>query len=230
MREMKMPKQSMEHPGHPIRFEPRWPVILEVLGVILLLVLLRTRVSLMTNWLPIVLGIALVVPMVGVWLSRAHTRWLRIERTSTIVLSLMAEAMTIFTVGYLIRDILVHSVDLSGHQLLASSIGGWVTNVMVFSLLYWQMDLGGPEARLNRSDVKPDWLFPQTGVPELVPSDWRQQYVDYLFLSFSTATAFSTTEVAPLTSRAKLLMMFESSVSLITLVVVASRAINVLGG
>jgi hypothetical protein len=209
--------------------EPRWPVILEVLGVLLLFVLLRARVSLMPDWFPIALGIAFVMPMVGVWLSRAHPSWLRIERTSTIVLSVIAETLTLFTIGYMIRDILVQSVALSGHQLLASSIGGWFTNVMVFSLLFWHIDRGGPEARMNNQDLKPDWLFPQTGVPEQVPPDWRPQYVDYLFLSFSTATAFSTTDVIPLTSRAKMLMMLESSISLVTIIVVASRAINILG-
>jgi hypothetical protein len=213
-----------------ICFEPRWPVILEILTVILLLVLLRARVSLMPDWLPVALGIALAVPIAGVWLSQAHPSWLRIERTSTIVLSVIVEVLTIFTIGYMIRNILIYQEGLSGHQLLASSIGAWVTNVMVFSLLYWHMDRGGPEARTNLMGIKPDWHFPQADAVEETQPEWRPTYVDYLFLSFSTATAFSAADILPLTSRAKLLMMFESSVSLITLVVVASRAINVLGG
>jgi hypothetical protein len=62
-----------------------------------------------------------------------------------------------------------------------------------------------------------------------VPSDWRPTFVDYLYLGFSTATAFSATDALPLTARAKLLMMLESSISLVTLVVVVSRAMNILG-
>jgi hypothetical protein len=116
-------------------------------------------------------------------------------------------------------------------SLLASSIAVWVTNVTTFSLLYWEIDRGGPEARQNNAGTMPDWLFPQTGAPaEDVRPDWRPVFVDYLFLGYSTATAFSTTDVMPLTSRAKLLMMLESAISLATIVVVAARAINILGG
>lgn len=75
----------------------------------------------------------------------------------------------------------------------------------------------------------PDWLFSADASPQPVQPGWRPTFVDYLFLSFSTATAFSTTDTVPLTSRAKLLMMLEASMSLATTLVVASRAINVLG-
>jgi hypothetical protein len=105
----------------------------------------------------------------------------------------------------------------------------WVTNVLTFSLLYWQIDRGGPEARANNAITRPDWMFPQTGAPGDAPPDWRPKFVDYLVLGFSTATAFSPTDALPLTSRAKMLMMLESTISLVTIVVVASRAINILG-
>jgi uncharacterized membrane protein len=105
----------------------------------------------------------------------------------------------------------------------------WVVNVLTFSLLYWQLDRGGPEALANNTSPMPDWLFPQEGAREDVPPDWRPTFVDYLFLAYSTATAFSTTDVMPLTSRAKMLMMLESTISLVTIVAVMSRAINILG-
>jgi hypothetical protein len=105
----------------------------------------------------------------------------------------------------------------------------WVSNVLIFSLLYWRIDRGGPEARANNAGTRPDWLFPQPGAPEDAPPDWRPTFVDYLFLGFSTATAFSPTDALPLTSRAKMLMMLESTMSLGTIVVVAARAINILG-
>jgi uncharacterized membrane protein len=121
------------------------------------------------------------------------------------------------------------SRELGGLQLLGSSIAIWLTNVLAFSVLYWQIDRGGPEARMNTAGARPDWLFPQTGASaDDVPTGWRPTFVDYLYLAYSTATAFSTTEVAPLTSRAKMLMMLESSISLMVILVVASRAINIL--
>lgn len=76
---------------------------------------------------------------------------------------------------------------------------------------------------------RPDWLFPQTGVPDEAPLDWRPTFIDYLFLAFRAAMAFSPTDALPLTSRAKMLMMIESSSSHLTVVVVVSRAINILG-
>jgi uncharacterized membrane protein len=106
----------------------------------------------------------------------------------------------------------------------------WIINTLIFSVLYWQMDRGGPETRLNNAGTKPDWLFPQEGAPaEGVPPEWRPGFVDYLFLGYSTATAFSTTDVIPLTPRAKMLMMLQSTISLVTIVIVAARAINILG-
>jgi len=115
-------------------------------------------------------------------------------------------------------------------QLLSSSMGVWITNVLMFALLYWQIDRGGPEARLKYANTIPDWLFPQESAPgKDVPGGWHATFIDYLFLAYSTATAFSTTDTVPLTARAKLLMMLESSLSLMTIVVVASRAINILG-
>ncbi len=101
---------------------------------------------------------------------------------------------------------------------------------MAFSMLYWRMDRGGPDHRvLEDTNAKCDWQFPQTGSGHEAPTRWRPTYPDYLFLSFCTATAFSPTDVLPLTIRAKMLMMLESAVSLGTLVIVASRAINILG-
>ena len=129
----------------------------------------------------------------------------------------------------LIAEMVHRSGEIGGIQLLTSSVAIWVNNVLTFSLLYWQIDRGGPEARAANAGPKPDWLFPQEGAREDVPPDWRPTFVDYLFLGFSTATAFSPTDTLPLTSRAKLLMMLQTTISLVTIVAVMSRAINILG-
>jgi hypothetical protein len=212
-----------------IRIEPRWPVILAILAAILMVVLLPERVVLFPVWFPYVIGIALILPMAAVGLSAEKTRWLRVERTIMLLFIVAMGVGTLANLASLIRAMVRRSGEVGGLQLLASSIVVWVSNVLIFSLLYWRIDRGGPEARANNAGTRPDWLFPQAGAPEDAPPDWRPTFVDYLFLGFSTATAFSPTDALPMTPRAKMLMMLESTMSLGTIVVVASRAINILG-
>jgi hypothetical protein len=104
----------------------------------------------------------------------------------------------------------------------------WLTNVIVFALWYWELDRGGPAARASARKVHPDFLFSQMTVPELVTRDWEPAFVDYLYLSFTNATAFSPTDTLPLSRWAKLAMMFQSLISLVTVALVVARAVNIL--
>jgi hypothetical protein len=220
---------TMKEQSQSIRIEPRWPVVLAILAAILMVVLLPERVVLFPAWFPYVIGIALILPMAAVGLSAEKARWLRVERTIMLLFIVAMGVGTLANLASLIGAMVRRSGEVGGLQLLASSIVVWVSNVLIFSLLYWRIDRGGPEARANNAGTRPDWLFPQAGAPEDAPPDWRPTFVDYLFLGFSTATAFSPTDALPMTSRAKMLMMLESTMSLGTIVVVASRAINILG-
>jgi len=219
----------VEEPAQPIRIEPRWPVALAILAVVLMLALLPGRLTLFPRWFPYVIGIVVFAPMVAVKLTAAKARWLRVERTITLLFFVLMGVGTLANLANLVGAMVRRSAEIGGLQLFMSSIAVWVTNVLTFSLLYWQIDRGGPESRANTGGTRPDWLFPQAGAGEDVPPDWRPTFVDYLFLGFSTATAFSPTDALPLTSRAKMLMMLESTISLTTIVVVAARAINLLG-
>jgi uncharacterized membrane protein len=219
----------MDARAQALRIEPRWPAILAVLSLLLLLAALPDRVRAFPVWAPFVFGIIQIVPMASVTLTGAAERWRRAERIIIVILFGVAGTGTFLNLAHLIDAIVGRSGEIGGIELLTSSITIWVNNVLSFSLLYWQIDRGGPEARANNGNPKPDWLFPQEGVPQQAPADWRPTFVDYLFLGYSTATAFSTTDVMPLTSRAKLLMMLESAISLVTIVAVVSRAINILG-
>lgn len=216
-------------PDHSIRIESRWPAALTVLAALFLLHILPERVRLTPVWFPYVVAIPVLASMAAVKLTGAKARWLRVERTIVLLFFMVAGSGVPLILMYLIQKMVRHSTEIGGLQLLTSTIGIWVINVLVFSLMYWQIDRGGPEARMNNVSTKPDWLFPQVGAAEDVPPDWRPTFVDYLFLAFSTATAFSPTDALPLTSRAKMLMMLESALSLTSIVVVASRAINILG-
>lgn len=222
----------MTTPGsaHATRIEPRWPPALAVVVLLVLLSVLPGHIQVFPTWFRFACAAVVLLPMAAVQLSGAHPRWRLAERWITLLFFLVAVAGALAGLTTLIRSVVQGSADLSGLQLFTSSIAVWVTNVLAFSLLYWQIDRASPEARANDEGVRPDWLFPQAGAPEDSPPGWRPTFVDYLFLGFSTATAFSPTDALPLTPRAKLLMMLESAISLATIVVVAARAINVLGG
>jgi uncharacterized membrane protein len=211
-------------------FESRWPVVATIVAVILMLAALPGRVRIFPSWTPYLLGVFVLTPIMTVGLTRGNARWVQIERAATLLFVALSGLGTLINLLNLIREILFSSGQVTGLRLLASSIAVWVTNVLMFALLYWQMDRGGPQARGTGAGILPDLLFPQQSAPsEDVPRNWKPTFVDFLYLAYSTATAFSTTDVVPVTSRAKMLMMFESAISLATIVVVAARAINVLG-
>lgn len=220
---------AMRPPAQVIRIEPRWPVILAVVGVVALLEVLTERVRTFPHWVSYLLAIALIVPMAVLAFTAAKVRWLRIENIVTLLFLAFTGFGMIDQLINLLSSMVRHSAALTGLQLLTSSIAVWATNVLVFSVAYWRTDRGGPEARINGTTARPDWLFPREGTPQDATPGWRPTFVDYLFLSYCTATAFSPAEAQPMTSRAKLMLMLESMISLVTVVAVAARAINILG-
>jgi hypothetical protein len=112
--------------------------------------------------------------------------------------------------------------------LLASGFAIWATNVIAFGLWYWELDRGGPMSRAAAKRAHPDFLFPQMQVPEMADPDWEPLFIDYLYVSYTNATAFSPTDTMPLSRWSKVLMMFQSGVALITAALVVARAVNIL--
>ena len=105
---------------------------------------------------------------------------------------------------------------------------GPVIAMHVFALWFWQLDNGGPVARRTADPRRRDFLFPQQAAPETGPSGWRPLFIDYLYVSFTNATAFSPTDAMPLSRWAKLLMLVESAASLVLALMVAARAVHIL--
>jgi hypothetical protein len=143
--------------------------------------------------------------------------------------------LTIFTLGSLgflnHRLLTGHAATGSqaGHNLILTGMVLWSTNIFVFSLWYWEIDRGGPVARAREDQRQPDFLFPQMTDAEFSTEGWRPKMIDYLYLSLTTATAFSPTDALPMTPLAKILMAAESLISLSTFGLVIARAVNVLG-
>ncbi|MBV8067664.1 MAG: hypothetical protein JO113_06785 [Candidatus Eremiobacteraeota bacterium] len=137
-------------------------------------------------------------------------------------LGLCYNAVNLYTV---IHRLVFEAVKPS--TLFYTALTIWINNVLIFALTYFLIDGGGPDARKRRAPY-PDFDFPGMHAGDEVRPGWRPGVVDYLFLGFMTATAFSPTEAQPLTARAKLLMIVESAMSLTTIAVVGARAINII--
>jgi hypothetical protein len=225
-----MPESQPGTAGAALRHEPRWPVALSIATIVLALAALPGRIRLLPSPLNAVLALSVLAPIAAVIFTRASAFWPRVERVVTLAFVGVGLFGTLKGLGIVLRDVIGKTAPMGGLSLLSSSVALWGLNVLIFSLLFWQLDRGGPAGRSARQPRRPDWSFPQSQAPiEEVSPDWAPAYPDYLFLAFSTATAFSTTDVLPLTTRAKMLMMAEALISLTTLALVASRAINILG-
>lgn len=133
-----------------------------------------------------------------------------------------------WSVGLLVDWLVTGSGGADAAELLRAGASIWLTNVIVFALWYWELDRGGPAARAVGRRELPDFEFVQMTEKSLAPADWEPRFVDYLYLSFTNATAFSPTDVMPLSRWAKLTMMLQSAVSLVTVALVVARAVNAL--
>jgi len=208
--------------------ERRWPVTLSVIAAIILQVLLPPYYTkpLPPSLLPALEGALLV------GLSVANP--VRIERRGKVVRAASIVLIGLITIAnaasavLLIRAILENKAGSHAGPLLATGASIWATNVIAFALWYWEFDRGGPVNRSLGTSQHPDLMFPQMATPELAPANWEPVFVDYLYFSFTNATAFSPTDVMPLARWAKLTMLVQSSVSLAVGALVIARAINIL--
>jgi hypothetical protein len=117
----------------------------------------------------------------------------------------------------------------SATDLLEAGVVVWVSNNIAFALLYWELDSGGAAARAHSLPLYPDMAFPQQLNPRVAPTRWRPRFIDYLYLGFTNATAFSPTDAMPLVPWAKVAMAVQAQISLAILGLVVARAVNVLG-
>ncbi len=147
---------------------------------------------------------------------------------SRLLLSLLAVLTAVSTA--LLVHVLVVGGDLthSATRLLLAGGAVWISNNIVFALLYWEVDGGGSVARMRRRPEYPDLAFPQQMNPHLAPPGWRPLFIDYLYLGFTNALAFSPTDVMPLVPWAKITMAIQSLISVAILGLVVARAVNIL--
>ncbi len=210
----------------PGRKEPNWPAQATVLLAIGLQLLLPAKLTAGPRWLLPVLegilliGLALASPRE---LEREHPR----RRSMALSLTALVSAANITSLVLLSHELLGQGIK-NGRQLIVAGALIWLTNVLIFGLWYWETDRGGPGKRAAGQDGPPDFLFSQMNDDRVEPAGWRPQFIDYLYVSLTNATAFSPTDTMPLSPMAKAIMGIQSLVSLVTIGLVVARAVNIL--
>ncbi len=225
-----MAQESSPKPGRPYppppAGEPFWPAQLTILAAIGLQLVLPARLAAGPLWLvpsfegALLFGMFMATPR---QLEREHTR----RRRVALGLTAFVTAANIYSLGALTHLLLHHDVS-NGRELIVSGVLIWMTNFLIFALWYWEMDRGGPGKRAAGKDRMPDFLFPQMADDRIEPLNWRPRFIDYLYVSLTNATAFSPTDTMPLSAAAKSTMGIQSLVSLVTIGLIVSRAVNIL--
>lgn len=207
--------------------EPRWPVSIAVLVMIALQFGLPSELHLGPVWAVPAVELALLVTLVAAnpgRIDREHPA-LRALGIALIVVATIANADSVL---HLVTGLVGGTFGSKANPLLLDGASIWLTNVIVFALWYWESDRGGPSARAHARVRYPDFLFPQMSDRGNSDPEWEPGFVDYLYVSFTNATAFSPTDTMPLSRWAKLAMLLQSSVSLVTVALVIARAVNIL--
>lgn len=226
-----MAQESSPQPGRPYpppaAAEPFWPAQLTVLAAIGLQLALPERLTAGPSWLipsleaALLLGMFIATPR---QLQHEHPR----RRRAALSLTAFVTAANIYSLGALTHFLLHHNPPGGGRPLIVAGVLIWLTNFLIFGLWYWEMDRGGPGKRAAGHDEAPDFLFPQMSDDRIEPKEWRPKFIDYLYVSLTNATAFSPTDTMPLSAAAKGTMGIQALVSLVTIGLIVSRAVNIL--
>ncbi|MBF4462107.1 MULTISPECIES: hypothetical protein [unclassified Rathayibacter] len=219
------------------RAESRWPASAAILVAVVLNVVGASPETSVVRLVAAGLTLALLVPLFVVNPHRldTETEWSRGISISLAIVLAVANQVNVVAV---VIDLVDGRAD--GPALLLTALQVWVTNVVAYALLFWELDRGGPVARgtLERAELPPaDFAFPQDTYGDTAAevaatsserADWRPGFVDYLAVSTTNTMAFSPTDTMPLSARMKLLMIAEAFTGFVLLALVISRAVNIL--
>ena len=174
--------------------------------------------------MPLLVGLVVVPLSLHPVRKSEEARWIRRLTLAIIGLVSLANAISL---ALLVHHLLRGHVQ-QGRSLIYSAMVIWFTNVIIFALWLWETDRGGPSVRGTADEGPYDLQFPQLENPQLAPKDWQPSFLDYAYVALTNGTSFGPTDALPLSVRAKLLLGSQSRISLITIAVVAARAVNIL--
>lgn len=208
----------------PVHYEHKLPATFAILGAFALYLLLPESISLFPRWVVPVVGAIVLLPLI-IMNPRRVTRETTWSRWLGIGFALALAAVNQYYVVVIVVQLVNGEVD--GPSILLTAFAVWITNVIAFALVYWELDKGGPYARRIegvRDDAPQDFQFPQ----QQNDTQWDPVFFDYAYFSLSNMMAFSPTDTMPLTLRAKGLMAYQALTGFVLLALVISRAVNIL--
>jgi uncharacterized membrane protein len=208
------------------KHDPFWGPQLVLAAAILLQFSLSDKITVKPHWL--IPGLE-ALALIGLVMLSPHPKLRHSVLRRRLALTLIAIVSVANTISLvLLCHYLLAGGRTSGRPLIGSGIVLWVTNVLLFGIWFWELDRGGPLARAMKTEPHPDFLFVQMTSPQFAPPHWEPGLLDYLYTSFTNATAFSPTDTMPLTIMAKALMTIQSLTALVTIGLVVARAVNIL--
>lgn len=207
--------------------EPIWHMQLTMLFAIVLQLLLPDRFVFGSRYVLIVAEVLLLLAMSFTTPKEQVFRSLsrRINVFLLIIITGIANGYGLIRVT---SNLLQPGHVNDGRELILTAVNIYLTNIIIFALWYWEMDGGGPGERRRAPKHEQDFLFPQNQNEDYKHPHWQPTFTDYLYVSSTNAMAFSPTDTMPLSRRAKLLMLAQATLSLISVALVAARAVNIL--
>lgn len=218
------PKEQTDPKPQP---EHRWAVFVGIAVALTLYFFIPQNVQPIPRWIVPSIGALMLIPQVilnptRLVRERSWSRWLSISLSALMVL------VNQVTIVLVLRELIIGTAPGPATLLTAALV--WITNVIAFGFVFWELDLGGPFARRlhnSRQTQQMDFRFPQhDGAPG--NKDWEPGFFDYVYFSLSNMMAFSPTDVMPMTTRAKALMGYQAMTGFALLALIISRAVNIL--
>ena len=220
--------------------EPRWHAAVAVVIVLGLYITLPKQFTFGPVYLAPLLVLGILLPLL-IFAPSRH-RESSVQRVASVALIAVTNFFNIASVALLIYEtmfapgrVAALSVANSGQHLLMAGAQIWLANILVYAMWYWEIDGGGPDPRAHAASamefLRADFLFPQMMVDDeriaCIEKRWKPLFLDYVFLAFTNALAFSPADTFPITRPAKMLMMAEAVTSFVTIAVVLARAVGI---
>ena len=221
------PTPSSRPLAGPVVGEPRLPMALAVLALMGVALIAPPRLAIMPGWLLASLeGLLLIALILGD--PGAIDRTGPWQKRTSVALVVVILASTLGSTTLFIYSLMTGSaVTSQADQVLLAGVKVWMGNNVAFAFLYWEFDGGGPAVRAHGLPRYPDLAFPQQLNPDLAPPGWRPQFLDYLYIGFTTANAFSPTDTMPMAHWAKVAMGSQALISFVIVGLVLARAVNI---